>query len=272
MKLSRFGAALVVTVVTLVTGCADSNDPIVEPRPPLGYIRFVHAVADTGALDYRFIDQVEYAPFALGLGYRGVSRYQGATLGARRLRVFPTSTNVAITSQILIDTTITVEAGRYYTVLHVGQARAGAATPDRVVVIDDTPATLPSATQIGVRAFHAGTGIGNVDVYATATATDPLPATPTFANIAFLRGSAYANVGTGALTARITAAGLRDILITSAGPAGTAGSSSANPIGGVTVGGSVLTAFAFPAGVGANAAVTTPSVVWALDRRPADTF
>ncbi|MCU0649615.1 MAG: DUF4397 domain-containing protein [Gemmatimonadaceae bacterium] len=272
MKVSRLRSVAVAALALVAAGCADSTDPIVEPRPALGFVRFVHAVADTGALDYRFIDQVEYAPFQLGLNYRGIGRYQGATTGARRFRVFPTSNNLAVTSQILIDTTITVEAGRYYTVLHVGLARAGAATADRVVVIDDTPATLPIGTQISVRAVHAGTGIGNVDVYATAAAADPLPATPTFANIAFLGRSPYANVATGALTARLTAAGQRDVLITSAGPAGTPGTSAANPIGGTTIGGSVLTAFAFPAGAGANAGITSPSVIWALDRRPGDTF
>lgn len=272
MTTSRFAAIALTALAVLATACSDSNDAITEPRPPLGYVRFVHAVADTGALDYRFIDQVEYAPFNIALPFRGVGRYQAATTGSRRFRVFPNSTNVAVTSQIVIDTTITVEAGRYYTVLHVGQARAGATVPDRIVVIDDTPATLPSATQIGVRAVHAGTGIANVDVYTSAAATDPLPATPAFSNLAFLGRSAYANVAVGPLTARLTAAGARDVLITSAGPAGTAGTSSANPIGGTTVGGSVLTAFAFPAGVGANATVTAPSVVWALDRRPADTF
>jgi hypothetical protein len=272
MIASRFVAMAVAVGALLVSGCQDSTDGIVQPPPPVGYVRFVHAVPDTGALDYRFIDQVEYAPFQLGHAFRQIGRYQAATLGSRRFRVFPTSNNIAVTSQILIDTTITVEEGRYYTVLHVGNARAGAANPDRIVVIEDTPATLPSGTQVAVRTVHAGTGIANVDVYTSAAATDPLPATPAFSNIAFLGRSAYAVLSTGALTARVTATGVRDVLITSAAPAGTAGSAAANPIGGVTIGGSVLTAFAFPAGIGANAALTTPAVVWGLDRRPADTF
>ncbi len=272
MNSSRIVALALAITATVISGCADSTDGITQPPPPLGFVRFVNAVPDTGALDYRFVDQVEYAPFALGHAFRAIGRYQSATLGARRLRVFPTSTNIAVTSQILIDTTITIEEGRYYTVLHVGNARAGATTPDRIVVIEDAPATLPSATQVAVRAVHAGTGIANVDVYASATATDPLPATPAFANLPFLGRSTYAALPLGALTARVTAAGLRVVLITEPAPAGTAGSSAANPIGGVTVGGSVLTAFAFPPGVGANAAVTAPSIRWGLDRRPGDTF
>jgi hypothetical protein len=272
MIASRFFAMAVAVGALLVSGCQDSTDGITEPTPPLGFVRFVHAVPDTGALDYRFVDQVEFAPFTLGQAFRQISRYQAATLGARRLRVFPTSNNIAVTSQILIDTTITVEEGRYYTVLHVGNARAGSATPDRIVVIEDAPAALPSGTQVAVRAVHAGTGIPNVDVYASAAGTDPLPATPAFANLAFLGRSTYALLPLGALTARVTASGLRDVLITSAAPAGTAGSAAANPIGGSTIGGSVLSAFAFPAGIGANAALTTPAVIWGLDRRPADTF
>jgi hypothetical protein len=272
MQTSRFLALALVAAAALVSGCREDDGIITEPRPPLGFVRFVHAVRDTGALDYRFVDQVEYAPFQLGLGFRGVGRYQGATTGQRRFRVFPTSNNVAVTSQILIDTTITIEADKYYTLLHVGEARAGTTTPDRVIVIEDTPATFPAAGQVAVRAVHAGTGIANVDIYGTAAATDPLPATPAFANVAFLQRSAYAVRATGAFAVQVTAAGQRTVLIASAAPAGTAGTTAANPIGGVTIAGSVLTGFAFPTGLGANAGITAPSVIWALDRRPPDTF
>src|SRR4029078_10576728 len=98
---------LLSSVVGIESAC--KRDKITTPStPPHSDMRFISAVSDTGAVDIRFIDQIDLSPFANTLAFRGssVTGYQPVEAKARHLRVFPTSLNIAITQQILLDTTI----------------------------------------------------------------------------------------------------------------------------------------------------------------------
>lgn len=262
---------LLTAAVPLLTACERDAGAIVDPVPTLGFVRYVHGVPNAGGVVIRMIDRTDFAPFELDFTYRGIGRYQEAATGQRRIRMFPRSTNIDTASTILLDTTITVEAGAYYTVMATG--RAGGSPALRFQVLRDSAPT-PAANQFAIRAVHAGVGVGAVDIFGTRLAADPLPGSPTFANLTYLGRSVYASVDTGTFAVRAFAAGTTTpALITGTVPAGVLGTTAANPIGGTRVPGTALSAFAFAAGDAGspNASVNAPSVVFAVDRRPANT-
>ena len=275
MRLSRISVLGV--AVAAMAGCSDPSDAPTTPNtPPLAFVRYINAVPDTLNTTVRFIDQVAYSPISFAnVAFRGLGQgnYQPTQAGARKFRVFTadvTNYSTAGNTQILVDTTLTFEAGKYYTLLHLGYARAGSTPKQRIVSITDA---LPTqGTSIAVRAIHAGLGIGAVDVYTTATTTSAITGTPLFANVAFQAVSPYATVAPAAFAAQVTAAGSTTALISTAAPNGTAGSTSVDPLGGATIAGSIITAIAFPASptspVSAGARFTTPGVVYYVDKQP----
>ena len=86
MRVSRIGLALVGALVAV--GCSKDDGPFLAPTVPLAYTRFINAIPDTGSADFRFVDVLEYSPFAVQLAYRGFTPYQGTAPGARHLKVF----------------------------------------------------------------------------------------------------------------------------------------------------------------------------------------
>ncbi len=273
MRLSRF--VLLGAAVSAMVGCSEPSDGPTTPNiPPLAYVRYINAVPDTLNTTVRFTDQVEYSPISwANVPFRGLGQgnYQPTAAGARKFRVFTADAvnfSVAGNTVILVDTTITFEAGKYYTMLHLGYARAGASPKQRIVNITDALPATP--TGIAFRAIHAGLDVGNVDIYATPTTTDAITGAPLLANVALNTVSAYLARATGAFAARVTAPGSTTAVISAAAPAGTAGSVSVDPLGGATIAGSIITAIAFPA-TPANSAgtrFTTPGVVYYVDKQP----
>jgi len=285
MRLSRL--SLLAALLLGAVGCKEADlAPVVAKIPPLAFVRYINAVPDTLNTTVRWIDQVEFTPQSFtNVPFRGMGQggYQGLEAGARTLRVFTydpnlnSSTNgLGAETKLLTELTQTFEAGKYYTLLHLGYARTGSTPAQRVIVIEDQ---LPAAsTSVSIRAIHAGLGIANVDLHATAATTTTLVgSTPAFANVGLTNGtagiSAYAARATGAFAIQAAAAGTTTSLVAAAAPAGVAGTTTADPIAGATVAGSVMTAIAFPAAVAGSKAATaaTPSIVFFLDRQPART-
>lgn len=274
MRIARFGilGALVLGAI----GCqTDDGGPTTPNIPPLAFVRYINAVPDTFNLTVRFIDQVSFTPQTfINVPYRGMGQgyYQGLRAGVRRFRVFTfdpalgSNTNLlgATTAQ-LADTSFNFVAGQYYTLLHWGYARAGQVPAQRVLILQDA---LPAvdANNINVRGLNASLNLGavtNIDF--------AVGATNLFTNIA--QGdysAAYSSRAPGALTVSFSATGNTTALGSGAAPAGTAGTATADPIAGATVGGSVLTAVAFGPSVPGSraAAAATASVVWFADRQP----
>ena len=116
--------------------------------------------------------------------------------------------------------TLTFEAGKHYTIIHVGLARTGSTPADRVIVLEDAiPENI--GTQIAVRAVNLGVGLGPLDVYSAPSTTAPLPSSATFANLAYGAQSAYTMMATGTLAFRVTASGTNTpVLANVAAPAG----------------------------------------------------
>lgn len=273
MRVLRIGLALAVAMTAVA--CEKDSGPFLPSHPPLAYTRFVNAVPDTFHLDYRFIDQLEYSPTAILLPFRGFTPYQGTETGTRQIRVFPNPggevPDINIVSQILLDESITLTAGSYYTIAAVGFARGGAPALQLMVIEDPIPGD--PGGNVSVRTVHLGAGMGPVDVYSTAATGDPLPGTPTFTGVGFGSQSAYVTRAPGVLAFQVTDAGAAAVLAEAAAPNGVPGDPDnlLTTIGGVQQPGSVLTAFVFgpsSAGKVGGATFANPGIVYVVDRHP----
>jgi hypothetical protein len=253
---------------------------VTHAPPPLAFVRYINAVPDTFNMDFRAVDQVTYSQPFLNTAFRGlgVGNYQGYQAGSRHVRIFldpnPSGPTVpvdpAVVSTVMVDTTFTFTAGTYYTLVHVGHARAPS-TDKLLIITDALPAQ--STTNVGYRVINAASVQGAVDVFVVADSTTALSGAPTLAAVAPLVPSAYQSRATGAFYIRLTQPGT----FTSVGKAngyilgaGTAGTTLADPLFGSGIAGSVFTAFIFDASsagtVGAVSATT--SVVYFPDLQP----
>lgn len=267
MRLSRF--LVIGGVLSAIAACNDDEITNSNP-PPLAGVRFINAMADTGAVDIRMIDQVPWSALALSLAFRSGTEHQPTEAKTRRIRVFPTSTNPAVTSAFMLDTTITFAANQNYTLLLAGSPKNNT---DRFIVInDDAPA--PTAGNIGLRAVNAScgpAGTPNVDFLVGADSTS-LTAVGT--NIAPNAASAYQTRAAGALLGRFNTTVTPTRVAQATGPAAPATPPGARPAAGVNSAGTVLSAYCFPRSVaGTSAPQDTVSfnravVLYFVDRVP----
>lgn len=296
MRFARIGTlgALLVAAV----GCqTDDGGATPATIPPLAFVRYINAQPDSISLDslssrlnpvtgntdttlfttthtttVRFIDQVEFSPQTfVNVAFRGMGQgnYQGLEAGSRRFRIFTYDPQFYSTTQ-LVDTTFTFTAGSYYTIVYL---RDGTAAQDVAILSDDVPASVTNTVQY--RATHVAEGVAGVDVYTTAAANTAISGAPTAANLVIRGQTPWVSRASGsAFAAQITATGLTTSLAGTLAPAGTAGTTTADPISGSNVGGSVLSAYAFrgaPAVSFFNRSVraaTTPGIVWYASRQP----
>jgi hypothetical protein len=268
---------LILPIALLATAACQDDGVSVNARPPLGGVRFINAVADGGPVDIRMYDQVDWSASSVngtnfGLAFRAGTIHWPTEAKARKIRVFPTDSSIAVTSQILHDTTITIEANKNVTLMLVGSRAQGAGV--RFVMIDDSPPQL-TGNQIAVRMVNAsasGQATAPASGYLTATPTSTLPGSPSFANVGAIAVAQYVVRDTGSLALRVTPpADPATVLASAAAPTG----APAGDLIGVTAGfrgpGSALSAYLFPRSVAGSAApssFTTPGIVWFVDRVP----
>ena len=114
--------------VGVLSGC-DLKEVYPTAAIPTGGVRFINAVPDTSGafgMDLRFVDDLESnAQFrqsfrngpitAGGVTASGTVQYKAVHAGARRFRIFLNDTIQSIASQVVKDTTVTIEAGWSYT-------------------------------------------------------------------------------------------------------------------------------------------------------------
>lgn len=263
MRLSRFVLLSLGTATILACGGADVTTVTV---PPLASVRFINALSDTGSVDVRAIDQVAYSPVANNLAYRAATVYQNAAVGVRHFRVFPTSTNITVTSQVLADASVTLPVNAKITLLVAGSARAG--TVGLWVINDGTDA--PPAGQVSVSLVNVAPGV--INGYLVNTVSDALPASASFSSLGTLIRSTYVNRTAGVAAIRVTDAGSSTVNASLAGPAAAASLPGENPAAGVTSPGTTFSVYYFGPGAAgsANASVTSPSLIWFVDRNPCD--
>jgi Domain of unknown function (DUF4397) len=196
----RFSRILIAGIAMAgVSACGSDTTTSVVTPDPFASIRWVNAVPDTVAMDYRIVDYPSNASEP-NLAFRASSgNWRNLPPGGHHIKVFFTNTtaagnDVSIVSQVFVDTTLTFEVGKKYTILHYGFAKAGATPKQRLVVIEDGPPT-PAAGQFGVRAINASAALGTVDFYAIPdTAATGAPTTgfgATVTNVAPLGVTAY---------------------------------------------------------------------------------
>ena len=265
MRLSRL--VLLSTGVVAFTACSSSDKITATVFPPLAGVRYINALNDTGAVDIRMIDQVDYVAFANALPFRSGTQSQPAEAKARHIRVFPTSTDPAVTSKYMLDTTITLSANANVTLILTGSARAK--TVKFVVIPDNPPAA--AAGQIAVRAVNSATGA--IDAYVVSTTADPIAGGTPLANVTPLGMSSYVSRAAGAAAVRVTAAGSATVIASVAGPTAAASLPGELPAAGVNTAGTAFSVFYFPASVVGSqapqtAAFLAPAAIWFVDRVP----
>jgi hypothetical protein len=64
----------VATIAALAACSSDAGKVFTADNGPIAYVRFVNAVPDSGAGDWRFVDQIEGSPVAFGLTFRSTWR------------------------------------------------------------------------------------------------------------------------------------------------------------------------------------------------------
>jgi hypothetical protein len=267
MRLSR----VLVTSVVLASVAACNDDEITNTNPPpLAGVRFINAMADTGAVDIRMIDQVPWSAFALSLAFRSGTEHQPTEAKARRIRVFPTSTNPVITSAFMLDTVITLAPNQDYTLLLTGSAKNN--TDRFIVITDDAPS--PSAGNIAIRAVNASCGTAgspNVDFLVGA---DTTTLAPLASNLAPNAPSAYQPRAAGALVGRFQTTVAPARVAQAAGPAAPVGPAGSRPAAGVNSAGTALSAYCFPQSVAGTSApqdtvtFNRAAVLYFVDRAP----
>jgi hypothetical protein len=269
--------------LALIALAACHDDGVsVNARPPLAGVRFINAVPDGGPVDIRYVDQVDWSGSSVngntnnvGLAFRAGTIHWATEAKARHIRVFPTDSSLAVTTQVLLDTTITIEPNKNITLMLVGSRAAGGKVS--FIEIDDEPAAVPN-DKVAVRlvnASAAGTATATADGYiVTDTTAAGLPASPVFAAVGPLSASPYVLRDPGLFAVRATAAGNTSTFWARTAPKG----APANGLVGVTAGyngpGSALSAYLFPASVpntGApqSSAYQKPGVVFYVDFIPA---
>jgi len=271
MRISKFQLLLAALTLSAV-GCATPDGKLTGTTvPPVAFVRYINALPDTMNTTVRWVDYLEFTPQTFAnVPYRGVGQglYQGLKAGSRHFKVFNADIvnfSTAGNTAVLADETISFEANKYYTILFTGYARTGS---KKIVVFEDV---IPApGSNVALRVLNANTGLGSIDAYKLATSADPISGTATVAAVAEQKYSSYVTIAPAAFAIRIAAAGSTTALASTTAPAGTIGTTTADPIGGATVAGSVITAMVFPASVTGSlaAAAAAPSVVYVVDKQP----
>jgi hypothetical protein len=278
MRVSRF---LPLAMLAAAAACHDDGVSV-NDRPPLGGVRFINAVADGGPVDIRMVDQVEWSANSVssaanyGLPFRAGTIHWPTEAKARHIRVFPTDSAIAITSTILHDTTITIEANKNVTLMLVGSRAAGGKVS--FVKIDDTPPAV-AANQVAIRVVNASTTgtSANASGYITADTAAALPGAATWGTVGSLSASPYVVRSTGGFAVQTTPAGSTASVWKAPAPDGAAADGLIGATAGALGGGSALSAYLFPpsgAGPftpqsGTPPAGATPRVVFFVDLIPA---
>jgi hypothetical protein len=274
MRVKSIGLALIGALAAV--GCSKDDGPFLAPEVPLAYTRFINAIPDTGSVDFRFVDFLEYSPFALQLTYRGFTPYQGTAPGSRDLRVFTNpggSPTIDQVTNVLWSEALTFEEGKYYTIAAVGYSRDGS-TPALVLEVYEDPVPDPG-DNVAYRVVNLASGLGALNVSMTATSSAAIPGTPDFPNVDYLAPTDYKTVAPGAQWFRVQQTTSATEIVSGNGrqaPAGSAGDPLNNltTIGGSGQAGSAITAYVFPRSVSGSKApnVTAPSVIFVVDKHP----
>ena len=278
----RFVRAYTLVLAAVVVGACSGTDTVIKTENiPTAGVRFINAVPDSAGaygLDMRFVDIVESNAqvriafrnnpvTAGGVTASSQTQFKNARAGSRHFVIFLDDTLQAIASTKLKDTTVTFEAGKNYTAILWGAARAGAM---KLRVFEDNPAD-PGAN-VALRVINAGDVAIEVRQYPQGGTAS---ATATWASVAPLSVSTFVNAAPANIMFNVRTAGtatnlFADLLALQGAPK--TADLEANP--GTTVAGSAVTLVVFPRSTAGartpqTAAFMVPSGSFMWDRRPA---
>ncbi len=293
-------AGLCLVATGVVTACTTADEIIATTAIPTAGVRFIHAVPDTGAMDMRFVDFVESnahwgvafrnSPIINPTGANGVPastlvQFKNAKAGQRNFKIFMNGTTAAVASDEVIDTTVTLVAGKNYTALLWGYAnptgpgRPAGAPAMRLYFFEEDAAD--PTTQVALRVINAHTAALDVRYYPT---TGAAPGTTLALGVASLTKSTYVTAAPAQIRYNVQPAGGGPVLfadrIALIGAAQvTVAPGPIEALPGTTVAGSAVSAIVFPPSVtgtgapqGAGSATvpnwTLPTITYVYDRRP----
>jgi hypothetical protein len=264
MRLSRVIFAGIVALS--LAGCGE--DPVskqIAPEPSAA-IRWINAVPDTVAMDYRIVDYPSNASEP-ALAFQSVSgNWRIIPAGTHQVKAFffcsaalaglSWCADAGVVSQVVDEATLNLGVDKKYTILHYGFAKAGSTPQKSLQVIEDVLPTVP-AGQVAIRVINAAPAFGSINVYAsTATATGgAVTGIPAFTSVAPGAATPWVNfpVATGSSSYRFAATSttattvLADFLATPgvAATAATATTGALDAVPGTRQAGSALTIVVF---------------------------
>ncbi|MDH3291175.1 MAG: DUF4397 domain-containing protein [Gemmatimonadota bacterium] len=268
--------ALVSAMACGVVACDKGTETTPFEPVPLAAVRFVNAVPDTMAMDYRFVDLVTNSGMFDASFRDRQEHYLPIEAGSHTFRVFLSSSDQAVATTVVNETTFSFADGGRYTVLHGGYMRSGSTPAATVTVVEDN-APAPAAGKVALRVLNLAGDLGPVDVFVGTTSTaDQVPAaTATWTNLAFGTFTPYVDLDTAALRVAATATTTTTPLLVAntAAPAGAAATGTSSAITGVRIAGSVITVVVLPQSVAGSmapqsSAFQAPAFVFLNDRRP----
>lgn len=158
-------------------------------------LRVVHASADAPAVDVVANDDFG-APAVAGLAFPEVTGYLELAPGDLNVKVVP----AGVTTPVVIDADLTLEAATSYTVLAIN---ALADIEPRVLV----DRIRPIATEAQLRIVHASALAGAVDLYLVAPGTDLESVDPNFTGVVLGGETGYLSLAAGEYDVAVTPTG-----------------------------------------------------------------
>jgi uncharacterized protein DUF4397 len=239
---------------------ACSPEEIIETDEiPTAGVRFINAVPDTGAMDFRFVDDPENSAHwnvafrnnpvtSAGITASTLVQYKPTQTGQRHLRIFMNGTTAAVASTVVKDTVVTLEPGKNYTALLWGSARGGA-YPMRLAFYEE--AVADPGTQVALRVINATEGAVDASYYVS---TGAPPGAAIATNLAPLTRSDYVLAAPARYRFNVRSAGttspiIMDALAIAGEAATTSGAGPFDAIPGTSIAGSAVTAIVFPVAV-----------------------
>jgi uncharacterized protein DUF4397 len=258
-----FQLSMLCVVAGVVSAC--SPEEIIETDEiPTAGVRFINAVPDTGAMDFRFVDMPENSAHwniafrnnpvtSAGVTASTLVQYKPARAGQRHLRIFMNGTTAAVASTVVKDTIVTLEAGKNYTALLWGSARGGA-NPMRLSFYEE--AVPDPGTQVALRVINATENAIDASYYPS---TGTPPGTAIATNLPPLTRSDYVLAAPNRYRYNVRSAGTTSPIIMDAlaivGEAATTGPPGPfDAVPGTNVAGSAVTAIVFPIAVAGSQA------------------
>ncbi len=200
-----------VSSAALLAACGSGGTS--EPLIGSARVMFVHAIADTNAVDVRL--SAKLAPAFTALSYGTASGYQSIAAGPLQLSVQAAPSVTADSPRSLTSLNgISAAVGSVFTVVAAGQARdtVGSTAAGISIYVDD--ASAPASGQARLRVINAASDAGAVDAYATLVGGAVSP-TPTFAGVDY-RSAVTRTLPAGTYTITLTPLSAATTILTTA--------------------------------------------------------